>query len=182
MSKSDKKKSSIEEQADVVAAEPALAGGAHEAFHCEPDNVPAGKVLMALTIAVVIIAGMVTFVGQLFTHMVESELQTKVYGYQPPELKELHAQEQQKLTRYQWLDDKHEGVRVPLDRARELTVKAYREPVAPTPAAPVETAAPADTAAPAGTAAPAAGSAAPAPAAGSAAPAAGTAAPEAPTK
>ena len=44
-------------------------------------------------------------------------------------LRELRAEEQGKLSRYQWVNRKDGVVRIPLDRARELTLVAYRTPL-----------------------------------------------------
>lgn len=110
----------------------------------EPDRPPTGLIFGTIAVGVVLVAGVVIGMNELYKHLFEAELSRKVYQYQGPELRELHAAEDAKLNHYQWLDAKHEALRVPLDRAKELTLAAYRAPLpppvpaAPTPAAPTE--------------------------------------------
>ena len=79
-------------------------------------------VLSTLALLAVIVIG----VGEVFRSVFNYEISTKQLEHQGSELRELRAEEQAKLSRYQWVSRKDGVVRVPLDRARELTLAAYQ--------------------------------------------------------
>jgi hypothetical protein len=89
-----------------------------------------GTIAAGVVLVIAVVIGM----NELYKHLFEAELDRKVYQYQGPELRELHAAEAAKLNHYQWVDSKHEVLRVPLDRAKELTLAAYKKPLPPPPA------------------------------------------------
>lgn len=146
----------------------AHAHDAHTPTLAEPDGTRAGVIGGILLCAIVLIIGVVVGIDQLFTYVMDNEVTTKVLAHQNTQLRELRAQEEAKLTQYQWVDGKHEQLRIPLDRAMELTLADYRaaasapkpEPTAAPSAEPAASAAPDASAAP--SAAPAAGDTVPA--------------------
>ena len=85
--------------------------------------------------------GIVLLVGQIFRSVFNHEVKAKQLEHQGTELRELRAEEQAKLTRYQWVNRKEGVVRIPVDRARELTLLAYQSRAAK-PAAAAAPAAP----------------------------------------
>ncbi|MCA9712893.1 MAG: HRDC domain-containing protein, partial [Myxococcales bacterium] len=54
------------------------------------------------------------------------QLQDKVLGHTSSELRDLRAEQQGKLSRYQWVNKKDGVVRIPVDRAIEITLADYR--------------------------------------------------------
>ncbi len=87
--------------------------------------------------------GIVLMIGQVFRSVFNHELSTKQLEHQSTELRELRAEEQAKLTRYQWVNRKEGVVRIPVDRARELTLLAYKSRAAKPAASAAEAAPPA---------------------------------------
>lgn len=102
----------------------------------ESDRPRNGVIFGTIVAGLALVGGVLIGMNELYKHLFEAELDRKVYQYQGPELRELHAAEDAKLNHYQWVDSKHEVLRVPLDRAKELTLAAYRAPLPPPPAAP----------------------------------------------
>ncbi len=145
--------------------------GEHEVTRAEHDR-PHNPMILALVIATVAsLIIIVLAVMQFFDVSVRSEIDRKVLQVPSTALRELRATESSKLSGYLWVDQQKGIVRIPLERAIELTARDWEsrpsglvevKDIAPPAAAP-------DAGAPA---APAPG-AAPAPAPG-AAPAAGT--------
>ena len=79
-------------------------------------------VLSTLALLAVIVIG----VGEVFRSVFNHEISTKQLEHQGSELRELRAEEQAKLSRYQWVSQKDGVVRIPVDRARELTLLEYK--------------------------------------------------------
>ena len=78
---------------------------------------------------------MVVGVNELFRVVMGGELTEKVYDYPSAPLRQLRADEAQKLGRYQYASKKDGVVRIPLDRAMALTLQDYAKPApAPVPA------------------------------------------------
>lgn len=117
-----------------------------------------GLVTFAIVVTVVVVViGVYEFFGETF----RGEIERKQLAVENPALRELHAEEQAKLSKYQWVDQKKGVVRMPKDRAKELVLADYAKMAAYVPgeASPAGSA----SAEPAGSAAPAgSGSAAPA--------------------
>lgn len=88
-----------------------------------PKNQMLGVIVVS-TLA--LLFGIVLVVGQIFRSVFNHEVSAKQLEHQSSELRELRAEEQAKLTRYQWVNRKEGVVRIPVDRARELTLLAYR--------------------------------------------------------
>ena len=87
-----------------------------------------------------LLTGIVIGVSQIFRSVFNHEVSTKQLEHQGSELRELRAEEQAKLSRYQWVNQKDGVVRIPVARARELTLREYRSraarPAAPAAGAP----------------------------------------------
>ncbi len=111
----------------------------------EPENEqdrPRNRMLGVIVFSTLaLLAGIVIGVAQIFRTVFNHEVSTKQLEHQGSELRELRAEEQAKLSRYQWVNQKEGVVRIPLDRARELTLLAYRNRAAK-PAAPADRAPP----------------------------------------
>ena len=125
--------------ADVHAAD-AGHGGGHGGHDPVEDDRPRNGVIAFITLLTcIILVVFVIFVRELFNSWSDAELQSKVLGVQSEQLKELRQTEKSKLTKYQWVSQKDGVVRIPADRAVELTVASYRNP----PPAKIETPPPA---------------------------------------
>lgn len=79
----------------------------------------------------------VIFVHNYFGIVMREELSQKVLTAENPVLRDLRASEHAKLSKYQWVDKNAGVVRIPLDRAEELTLRDWssRAKAAPTEAA-----------------------------------------------
>jgi len=93
-----------------------------------PRNKMIGGIVLG-TLALLV--GIVLGVNEIFRSVFNHEISSKQLEHQSSELRELRAEEQAKLSRYQWVNRKDGVVRVPLDRARELTLAAYQRRAAP---------------------------------------------------
>lgn len=114
--------------------------GPAEELENEQDR-PRNRMLGVIVFSTLaLLAGIVIGVAQIFRSVFNHEVSTKQLEHQGSELRELRAEEQAKLSRYQWVNQKEGVVRIPVDRARELTLLAYRnraaKPAAPTDRAP----------------------------------------------
>lgn len=96
-----------------------------------------GGVLAFLMVLAVLVRGVIEF----FHHTVQDEMQEKVYSRVDSRLGDVRNAEQNKLNRYQWIDKNAGVVRIPVERALELTVKEGYHREAPPAAAPAPTAA-----------------------------------------
>lgn len=109
--------------------------GGHDPL--EEDR-PQNMLIAAVTVvSCIVVIGMVVFVREFFLYSSNAELHSKVLGVQATALRELRASEQQKLNHYQWVNQKDGVVRIPVDRAIELTIASYRNPPT-TPPLPIE--------------------------------------------
>lgn len=109
---------SFEPTPDAPAVEPAAMA---EADH--PRN---GVILMAAGAIILVVLLFVIGVVQLFGQRVRAEISQKQLEHESTELRALRADEQAKLSRYQWVSEKDGVVRLPLARARELVLDDYR--------------------------------------------------------
>jgi len=111
----------------------------------EPENEqdrPRNRMLGVIVFSTLgLLTVIVIIVSQIFRSVFNHEVSTKQLEHQGSELRELRAEEQAKLSRYQWVNQKEGVVRIPVDRARELTLLAYRNRAAK-PAAPADRAPP----------------------------------------
>lgn len=121
------------------------AAGPHEldeSDQVERDRPPTGSILVAAAILLAVLFGLVVGLTEFFRDAIGTELTAKVYGRPAFEVfRQLQAEEAQKLGRYQFASAKDGIVRLPLDRARALTLQDYARP-APPPPAPTEIQAP----------------------------------------
>lgn len=100
----------------------------------EDDRPQNGLILIMTGVSIVTMIAFCIFVRELFNVWGEEELQKKVYSAQSEQLRELRTAEKQKLSKYQWVSQKDGVLRIPTDRAVDLTIAAYRNP--PPPPAP----------------------------------------------
>ncbi len=146
-------------------------------------DAPKNSMILAMVIGTVAsLIVVVLGIAQFFDIAVRDEIQDKTLSQPSSALRDLRALEQDRLSRYAWVDQKAGVVRLPIERAAELTLRDWEQrpqgltkPEETPPPSPAAASAPAPASAPAS--APAAGSApASAPAPGSApAPAPGSA-------
>lgn len=124
----------------------------------EADKPKAGIIFGGVVVFLIIVAVLVRGVIEFFHHTVEEEVQAKVLTRVDGRLGEVRNAELGKLNHYQWIDKNAGAVRIPVERALELTLKEgyHREAPPAAPAPTVDPAAPAPTAAPAPAAVPAA--------------------------
>ncbi len=76
--------------------------------------------ITALVIIVLLVVG-------YFDMTVREEMEKKVYAHEANSLRDLHAEEQQKLEHYQWVSQKDGVVHVPVERAAELTLQDWNK-------------------------------------------------------
>ena len=104
------------------------------------NDTPKNKQIAALVVLVCItVFSVIIGVNEYYDGALRTELEHKVNAENNGLLKKLRSEEQTKLSTYQWVDKPKNIVRIPLDRAKELTLAAY---AAPAPAAPVAPASP----------------------------------------
>jgi len=92
----------------------------------EADRPRVGVIVLAIAGTLILLAGVLVGVNELFRQMMTSEIADKVLTRPSSELRELRAEEEAKLGRYQWVNRKDGVVRIPLARAVELTLGDYR--------------------------------------------------------
>lgn len=98
----------------------------HEEPRNEEDR-PKNRMIGGIVLGTLaLLVGIVVVVNQIFRSVFNHEVSSKQLEHQSSELRELRAEEQAKLSRYQWVSRKDGVVRIPLDRARELTLAAYQ--------------------------------------------------------
>jgi len=97
----------------------------HDITRAEHDR-PHNSLFMALTFATVgsLIVVLLAIV-QFFGVAVRNETDSKVYQVPSTALRDLRAQENAKLSGYAFMNEKQGVVRVPLDRAVELTIRDW---------------------------------------------------------
>ncbi|WP_437763991.1 hypothetical protein WMF27_37990 [Sorangium sp. So ce281] len=122
----------------------------HAEAHAEVDR-PNNSLIFVIVIATLLsIVVTVLFVNEIFKSTMEREISRKVLEPPNSALRSLRATEKERLSRYQWADEKKGVVRIPIDQAVALTLKDYQEKrvrSAAAPAATIEGAQPADGAA-----------------------------------
>ncbi len=123
--------------AETHAAEAHGDGGhGHGGHDPVEDDRPRNGLIAVLTVASCItVIVFCVFVRELFNAWGNEELYKKVLSVQSEQLKDLRAGEKRKLSKYQWVSQKDGVLRIPADRAIDLTIAAYRSP----PPAPVPT-------------------------------------------
>ena len=91
----------------------------------EADDVRTTWLFLAVVVGVVVLGAVVLGVQQYFDLALRDELQRKVLAVESTALRNLRAAEQVKLGSYQWVDRKAGVVRIPVDRAMELTLAEW---------------------------------------------------------
>ena len=92
----------------------------------EPDSPRTTLIFFVVLISAFALTGIVLGVDQYFEISVREEIENKVLKPESAQLRQLRADEEAKLTRYQWADQKKGVVRIPLDRAKELLLAQWK--------------------------------------------------------
>ncbi|WP_438016125.1 hypothetical protein WMF18_35570 [Sorangium sp. So ce315] len=101
--------------------------GEHEHEHAEADR-PNNTLIFVIVVATLLsLVVTVLFVNEIFKATMEREISSKVLKPPSSALRGLRAMEQERLSRYQWANEKDGVVRIPVDQAVTLTLKAYQE-------------------------------------------------------
>jgi len=102
---------------------------AHDDHHgttpAEDDNTNLRAVTIWYVGICVAVVVLVVFIWQYFSIQVRKEMDAKVFSAESTELREVRAAEQAQLTKYQWVDKNAGVVRIPLERAKELTLRDW---------------------------------------------------------
>ena len=90
------------------------------------SDAPRTTFIFAFALASCIGLGLVLLgIDQMFNVLMREEVAEKVLRPESSALRALRADEQAKLTHYQWVDQKKGVLRVPLERAMELTLAEW---------------------------------------------------------
>lgn len=106
----------VESQAPVVHDHDTLA---------EDDRTNLRAIVIWFVGIVLAVIVAVIYVHNYFGIEMRKELTDKVLTADNPVLRDLRATEHAKLNKYQWIDKKAGTVRIPLDRAQELTLRDW---------------------------------------------------------
>ena len=120
-----------------------------EEGHTELDRPQTAFIFVFVLVSVFALIGVVLGVDQFFKVSVLEEIDLKVNSAENPVLRQLRTDEEAKLSRYQWVDQKNGVLRIPLERARELVLAEWAarpagfvqpapDSAAPAPAAPAD--------------------------------------------
>ncbi|WP_437722890.1 hypothetical protein [Sorangium sp. So ce861] len=115
--------------------------------HAEADRPPNSLIFVIVIATLLSLVVTVLFVNEVFKATMEREISSKVLEPPNSALRGLRAMETERLTHYQWASEKDGIVRIPVDQAVALTLKAYQEkrigqPVPGASAAPAQAAQP----------------------------------------
>jgi hypothetical protein len=83
--------------------------------------------LIVGAVAVILLAVAIVLLQVLFYRTSEAERWRKVVSQQPEELRQVQAEQLDRLNSYRWIDEQNGVVAIPIDRAMELVVKEARE-------------------------------------------------------
>jgi len=97
----------------------------HGTTPAEDDNTDLRAVTIWYVGICVAVVVLVVFIWQYFSIQVRKEMDAKVFSAESTELREVRAAEQAQLTKYQWVDKNAGVVRIPLERAKELTLRDW---------------------------------------------------------
>lgn len=115
----------------------------HAEAQAEVDRPNNSLIFVIVIVTLFSIVAVVLFVNEIFKSTMEHEISSKVLEPPNSALRGLRAMEQERLSRYQWADEKKGVVRIPVDQAVALTLKDYQERRVRSAAAPAATAEPA---------------------------------------
>jgi hypothetical protein len=91
-----------------------------------PDN-PKVLIIVAVSLATIaMVVGIVIGVTQFYEQSLHEEVDSVELKPVDPRLTQLRAKEKPELTSYQWIDQKAKTVRIPLDRAIDLTLADWK--------------------------------------------------------
>jgi hypothetical protein len=93
----------------------------------EPDSPRTTLIFLAVLVGSFVLTGIVLGLDQYFEISLREEIENKQLKPESAQLRQLRADEEAKLTRYQWADQKKGVVRIPLDRARELVLAQWKD-------------------------------------------------------
>jgi hypothetical protein len=89
---------------------------------------PNNRLIFLLVIATIVAVCAVTgAVYQVFGMTLREEIANKVLRAPNTELRKLRSREQNMLSHYQWIDEQKQIVRIPLSRAKELTLRDWKQ-------------------------------------------------------
>ncbi|MBI5547274.1 MAG: hypothetical protein HY901_25615, partial [Deltaproteobacteria bacterium] len=91
----------------------------------EADRPRTTFIFLFVLASVFVLTGIVLGVDQFFSISVREELEEKVLRPENPQLRQLRSEEETRLTRYQWVDQRAGILRVPVGRARELVLAEW---------------------------------------------------------
>lgn len=97
----------------------------HGTTPAEDDNTNLRAVTIWFVGIVLSVVVAVIFITQYFGIQVRKEIEAKVLTVENPVLRDLRASEQAKLTKYQWVNKEAGVVRIPVERAKELTLRDW---------------------------------------------------------
>ena len=93
----------------------------------ESDNTRTRFILIFVIATCLVLGVLVVAVDQWFGVSVQDEISRKLLQPENTQLRKLRAEEEAKLTSYQWVDQKAGVVRIPVDRALELTLRDWEK-------------------------------------------------------
>jgi hypothetical protein len=89
---------------------------------------PNNRLIFLLVVATIFAVCAVTgAVYQVFGMTLREEIANKVLRAPNTELRKLRSREQNLLSHYQWVDEQKQVVRIPLSRAKELTLRDWKQ-------------------------------------------------------
>jgi len=89
---------------------------------------PNNRLIFGLVIATIVaVCAITAAVYQVFGITLREEIANKVLRAPNTELRKLRAREQNLLSHYQWVDEQKQIVRIPLSRAKELTLRDWKQ-------------------------------------------------------
>ncbi len=100
-------------------------GAPHGEVQAQPDATRGGLVALVVMAITLLLFAMLAVVDTLTRRSVRHEVQVKLLEPESTALRELRAQEELKLSRYQWIDREKGIVRIPIERAAELTLRDW---------------------------------------------------------
>ncbi|WP_437333886.1 hypothetical protein [Sorangium sp. So ce394] len=95
--------------------------------HAEADRPPNSLIFVIVIATLLSLVVTVLFVNEVFKATMEREISSKVLEPPNSALRGLRAMEKERLSHYQWASEKDGVVRIPVDQAVALTLKAYQE-------------------------------------------------------
>jgi hypothetical protein len=114
-----------EVNAGVIAREEAGSDRAATEGTLEQDRPNVRLIVIAVIAILTIICILIVGLVELFDWTLRAEIRRKQLEPVSTLLRDVRADEQAKLNRYQWIDEKAGVVRIPLSRAKQLVLSDY---------------------------------------------------------